>query len=318
LDGDHYVVGHSLANITSQFMQVVGFVVGGAIVAALGTRVTLLLDAATFVVSALLVVAAVHPRPAAAAGRPMLLHDLAEGSRQVFGDRLLRSILILAWAGASFAVVPEGLAVAYAKSIGHGPVATGILTAAGPAGAALGLFVVGRFLSPPRRRELMLPLAAASFVALLPTALHPPFLVATGLWVLCGAGTAFQLAANATFVAAVPASIRGRAFGIAQSGLQVGQGLTIAGAGALALVMPVHIVVALSGVVGLVAVALLRTRWPYAEMDAVHAPGDAMTPIWTAPYLLRGHQRELRGRLRLLPTGGSGGGGHAEGRVDRR
>ncbi|MFN2625660.1 MAG: MFS transporter, partial [Mycobacteriales bacterium] len=46
LDGDHYVVGHSLANITSQFMQVVGFVVGGAIVAALGTRVTLLLDAA--------------------------------------------------------------------------------------------------------------------------------------------------------------------------------------------------------------------------------------------------------------------------------
>jgi MFS family permease len=92
------------------------------------------------------------------------------------------------------------------------------------------------------------------------------------LWMLTGVGMAYQIPANATFMTVVPADLRGRAFGLAQSGMQAFQGLSIAGAGALATVLPVHRVVAVSGVVGLASVALVGLGWPAAELAALHGP----------------------------------------------
>lgn len=317
LTGDRYVVGSSLNSITNQLCQVLGFVLGGAAVVALRPRGALLADAVSFALSAVVIAAGVRHRPAVSrTSRPTLRADLVEGAAVVFRTPVLRSILLLAWAGATFSIVPEGLAVTYAKRLGYGPLATGFLTAAMPLGLVVGAVLVARFLAPVARVRSMRAFAAAAFVPLLLTGLRPPLWGAIALWTLTGVGMAFQIPANATFMLAVPAEARGRAFGLAQSGMQALQGISIAAGGALALVLPVHRVIAVYGLLGLVSVALLRVGWPYAALDAMYAPVDldevgplgdipieapaaAVPPplSWAGPYPLIPRPRTLLARL---------------------
>jgi MFS family permease len=323
LSGDRYVVASSLSNITTQLGQVAGFVLGGAAVGVLTPRGALLADAGTFALSAFFIAGGVKHREAASRqSSPTLRDDIVEGARVVFRSPVLRSILLLAWLGAAFAIVPEGLAVTYARRLGHGALATGFLTAASPAGFAAGALFIGRFTGPATRMRLMRPLALASFVPLVLTALHPPVWGAVLLWALSGVGLAYQIPANATFMLAVPTEARGRAFGLAQTGIQALQGLSIAGAGALALALEPHQVVAVAGVLGFVCVAALGVAWPAAELAALHAPpplddslgdmtfGDVplerdpqplpelgIPSVWRGPYALSPRRRVLTWRL---------------------
>ena len=76
LTGDLYVLGTAVTLTTLQFAQVIGFAAGGAIVAVFGVRTSLLVDSATFLVSALITRALVRARPTArdhAAGPPPVL-----------------------------------------------------------------------------------------------------------------------------------------------------------------------------------------------------------------------------------------------------
>jgi len=66
--GDRYVMGTAVTLTTYQFAQVLGFAAGGAAVGFFGTHLSLIVDAATFAASALIVRARVRPRPAPAAG----------------------------------------------------------------------------------------------------------------------------------------------------------------------------------------------------------------------------------------------------------
>lgn len=268
LPGDMYVVGSSLTNITLQAGQVLGFAAGGALLGLVSIRGALAIDALTFAVSAVILHMWVRLRPVAVRdGEPEgLVRQSREGLRIVFTDPVLRSIVLLAWVGAAAAVIPEGLAVSYAADNGGGALATGLLTAAVPLGVVIGALVIGRFTVPSRRVQLMLPLAAAGTVPLMLTQLSPSLWVTGLLWVAAGVGTAYQLPANATFVAAVPPEARARAFGIAQSGLMALQGLGLAAAGSLAEWMEPAAVVSLAGALGLAGVALLALRWPHAAV----------------------------------------------------
>ena len=317
LHGDRYVVGSSLSNITNQLCQVAGFVLGGAAVVALTPRGALALNAVSFAASGLFIARGVRHRPAVSRdSRPTLRGDVVEGARVVFSTPVLRSILLLAWTGAAFALVPEGLAVTYARRLGYGPLATGVLTAAGPAGLVIGALLIGRLMGPRARVRWMRGLAALAFVPLVLTITHPPLYAAVALWTVSGIGLAYQIPANATFMLAVPTEARGRAFGLAQSGIQALQGISIAGAGALALTLDPHVVIAVFGVGGLVAVGLLGLAWPHEALAALHAPippdealGDMVfgdIPIeaaqarvadlpafWTGPYPLSPRRRVL-------------------------
>ena len=64
LEGDRYAVATSLTNITLQLAQVVGFLAAGALVAVLNPSSALLIDAATFAVSALWLQRGLRRRPA--------------------------------------------------------------------------------------------------------------------------------------------------------------------------------------------------------------------------------------------------------------
>jgi MFS family permease len=265
---ERYVLGTAIMQTTLQVGMVSGYALGGLVVAFLGVQVALLADAATFGVSALLISLWVRSRPAASAptGAPSSqFAQVAAGVRLVFGDPMLRTLTLLGWLVA-FYVVPMGLAVPYAASF-HSPLAvpicTGLIFAAGPFGTAVGAVIFGRMSRPSVRQRLMGPMAVAACGVLVLCALHTGLSGALLIITASGICASYQLAANAAFVAAVPPERRGQAFGLANGGMQVTQGIWIVLAGAIASSHPVTpaIVIAASGGLGAVLAAALATMW---------------------------------------------------------
>jgi hypothetical protein len=104
-------------------------------------------------------------------------------------------------------------------------------------------------------------LTMASCAPLVGCAWNPPLAVVLILWLLAGAGGAYQLAAAPTFVAALDPGTRGRAFGVAQSGLCAVQGIGILAGGAAAQLVGPPMAVSLAGLLGLCAAAFLGMNW---------------------------------------------------------
>lgn len=253
LEGDAYVRGNTLNQTVFQGGQVLGFAVGGALVALIGVRGALLTDALTFGISAALIAARVQNRPAAlptSSVRPSLLRETWLGARLVAGSPRLRWLLSWALLSTGVVIAPEGLAVAVSNDLGGEAVAAGILTAAVPFGFVVGAFVLGR-MSPARRERLFGPLVLLSVVPLgLTPLLHSVWSVVLA-WTIAGLGNALQLIANAAYVQAVPAPLRGRAFGIAVTGLMGVQGVVLLSAGAVADVLGSRQSVAVVAALGL-------------------------------------------------------------------
>ena len=271
LEGDRYVIGNAISNITTQGAQMIGFVAAGALVAATGTRWALVVDGLTFVVSALFVRFGVRERPPPPREDdtdPSFWQVIRGGTAVVFGDSRLRALVLFAWLCA-FVVVPEGLAAPYAATLDNRPLTVGLLMAAMPTGMTIAGFLYARLVRPASRLRMMGWMAIWSCAPLIVSVLEPPLWAVWVLWALAGAGTAYQLAANAAFVLIVPAESRGLAFGLVQSGMQAVQGLAIAGAGALADVFGPERVVALSGAVGLVVAAGLAIAWSRMAGDII-------------------------------------------------
>jgi hypothetical protein len=241
---------------------VLGFAAGGALVAVLGVSGALLVDAATFGVSTVLLVLVVreHPVQAATERAGPFLREAAAGARLVWRTPRLRRLLAWGLLSAAVVIAPEGLAVAVTDSRGGGPVAAGLLTASVPLGFLLGSVTLLR-LTAERRSGLYVPLCALSCLPLLGTPwVHDLRLVAV-LWVLAGVGNALQVVANASFVQAVPAELRGRAFGVAATLLMVLQGLMLLVSGAAAEVVDPAVPIAAAAVLGLLLVpAVARMR----------------------------------------------------------
>ena len=219
-------------------------------------------------------------QPAAAFGLEFVT-EVAEGARYVFGDPWLRSLLLLCWAAAAFTVMPEALAVPYARDLHGGATLTGLLLAANPVGQVVAVVAVSR-LPQHRRAATMRPLALLSCAVLVLAALHPPAWGVIAVLALSGGGMSFLIGANAAYAAAVPAGLRSRAFGVAATGLAVGQAIAMLAAGALAQRVSVATVVALAGVSGGLVVFALVARWPHRTIVLPEASRSVPEPVeWT-------------------------------------
>lgn len=234
LEGERYAVGNALIGTFAQAGQLSGFLLGGLLVAGLGTRGTLLVDALTFVASAVLCrIRLVERESDAEAAREDFGAELAAGTRLVLGRRDLRTLLGWGLLVSAVTIPPEGLAVPVARAAGGGSLAAGVLTAAVPAGFVIGSWLLLR-LPQARRRALFPTLVLLSCAALALTALlHTLALIAVA-WFVAGTGTALQTVANSAFVQAVPRELRARAFGVAATALMTVQGAVLLAAGGLA------------------------------------------------------------------------------------
>lgn len=269
LTGDLYVLGVAVSQLALQIGLVAGFALGGVVVTVLHVSGALFADAATFAASAILVRFGVRGRPAAA--RPGAagsgLSEVAAGVRLVFGNARLRTLVLFGWL-VTFYIVPMGLAAPYAHSVHAGlplAVATGLIFAAGPFGTMIGAIAFSRLVPPERRQNWLGPLAVAACGVLLLLAFRPGLAASLAIIAVSGACASYQLAANAAFVAAVPPERRGQAFGLANGGMQVFQGLWIVLAGALAArIIAPGTAIAISGGVGAALAVVLATVWAKA------------------------------------------------------
>lgn len=262
MDSGRYPLAMAAMGTTGRVVIVAGAAVGGLVVALFGARPALGADAATFVASALLVQFGVRPRPAPAAseGRPKPVRQLAEGIGLVFGDPALRTLLALGWL-AAFYEIPEGLAVPYAGRLGGGAVAAGLLMAASQLGAAVSTPLFTKKLGPLTRLQWMGPMAVLACGILTLAVFRLGLVPSMALFALSNSFAMYQLAASTAFVERIPNEKRGQAFGLANAGLIVGQGVAFAVAGAAAEVVPPSTVVALGGGIGALLACGLAVRW---------------------------------------------------------
>lgn len=266
LPGDRYVLGNAVTLTTNQLAQVIGFAVGGTLVGLLGTGPSLVIDAGTFVVSALIVRFWIRWRPPAreapvpAGARddahPGWGYGLLAGARLVLARPALRAPMLLGWL-AAFYNAPEGIAAPLARSLGGGSVTVGLVLAAEPSGAVLGSLAFSRLVEPPRRLRWMGPLATAASAVLVLFAFHLGLLAVLAVLFAAGVFASFQLAANAAFVQAAPPERRSEAFGLAQGGMSLGQGLLMVLAGAAVSRWSPDAVIAGFGALGTIAAILV-------------------------------------------------------------
>jgi len=267
---------------TTQSAQVVGYLAGAALATAINPQFALLIDVVTFALSASLIASGVRPRPAAhdRDKRTHLLRESGEGFRLVFGRETLRAIAILIFVLTAFAIVPEGLAAAWAAQ-GDPNAATrgldqGLIMAAGPIGFVIGGVICGRLVGPEWRDRLIRPLAVASTLILIPALLGPPPPLAAVLVALSGiAQGGLSPTLNSKFVLMLPHGFRARAYGVMQTGMQLSQFTGVMVTGWLANEFRLPLVVGLWSIGGSVVMALLVARWP--SRQSFQAATDAAT-----------------------------------------
>jgi predicted MFS family arabinose efflux permease len=248
---------------TSQFAQVLGFAAGGAVAGFLGTRWSLVIDAATFAASALIVRARVQSRPAPASEsqhETSRLAGIIAGTRLVFARRALRTTMLFGWL-AAFYNAPEGVVTPLARDLHGGAAAVGLILAAAALGETAGAIVLSRFVAPPTRLRLMGPLAVGACAILVLFVWQPGLPGSLLILVASGLCASYQIAANAAFVSAAPQEQRSQAFGLAQGGMSLGQGVVLIAAGAAADSHSAARVIAVCGAVGVVLALAIAVSW---------------------------------------------------------
>lgn len=284
-----YSRGTSLDEALDSSGQIVGFAAAGLLLVVVSPTTALLLNAASFVLSALLLRGLVRHRPAAVTavverGRRwrdsarVALVDGRQGWSAAMAPACRRPVL-LTWAGLFAVITPEALAAPWADRLGAGPVGVGLLFAAAPVGTILGVLLVGR-VAPVVAQRWLVPLTVLGVAPLLLCALEPPLPLALLLVATSGLGASFSLVARVMFVENVDHGLRGRAFSVAATGVMVTQGLGILAAGTMTLVLPAPLAVAACGAAGLVLIAgaLLLSRRPERD-EIIWLPDGPALPI---------------------------------------
>ncbi|WP_225834727.1 MFS transporter [Streptomyces sp. NK08204] len=245
-DGDLFVLSRSLLRIVAQSTLLVGYGLGGLLLAAVRPRHALLITVGTFLASATLLRLGTRRRPA----RTRSADTPSAGLGVLLADRRIRVLLLLFWIPAMFSVVPEALAAPYADVLGAGPTGLGLLMCALPVGTVAGELYAGARLRPVARERIALPLLCLALLPYAGYALRPGLPLSLLLLLLSGAGSAYTLGIDQWFVRAVPEELRGRAMTVLSAGLMTVQGVGMALAGVAAEIAGVRTAVAGAGVLG--------------------------------------------------------------------
>lgn len=273
LPGDRLTVGLGAISITSQAGLGVGFGLGAALVSELGVSTVLLIDVATFVISAAMIrfgIRRFEPAQPWALRRTGHWSAVRTGWAVVRRSPRLRTLLAIACCS-GFYVVPEGLAVPYAEQIGAGTAAVGWLLAANPVGTVIGMIAL-RVIRPERRLALLGPMAVCSSLILIPTGWAPGLALTVVAWTLSGLFSAHDIVTQATYVRNAPPERRGQVIGVAIAALQIAQGGAIVLAGVFAQLASPSVVVGAAAALGVCVTAVAAIRWRIQASSRPEAP----------------------------------------------
>jgi predicted MFS family arabinose efflux permease len=283
LPDDRYIVGMAVRSMTNQTAQLIGFAGGGSLILAINPRVALVLDAATFIASALFVRFGLRARPAARAVKPSerasFFGTMGQGARTVFNDPGLRTLLLFTWL-LGLLPVYEGLAVPYANAFRGDSLAVGLLLASDPVGSVIGAFVFTRWVRASTRPKLIGSLAVLAAVPMLVTFLKPGLIGSMAVFIVCGAiGTAALMQATASLSLAAPDSSRAQTMGLSNTGLTTLMGVSPAIGGLVADQIGAQAAVGVFGVMGIILMTPLAMMWH----RAVRTDPERWIPSDSAP-----------------------------------
>jgi len=297
LTGDAYVLGRALSSMASSASQLIGLAGGGVAVAALGPRHALLVSAVCHLIAGVAVrlrlpdlrltdPAAPGQRKPGRSGQEASRSAVRQswvGNMQLLADPRVRVLLLAQWLPPMFVTGAEALIVPYAGSRDLPRGCAGWLLACVPAGMIFGNLVIGRFVRPAARERLLVPLVVVLGLPLTAFALNLPPILDGALLALTGVGFSYGLSVQRRFREIVPVLARGQAFTLLSTGLMTLQGIGPALCGAVAEVVPIGSVIALTGAATLVTAMLLWFRLP----DVMGGPAGAAMPD-------SGHHHALR------------------------
>ncbi len=258
--GPEFVLGRALFGMVWQGAQVMGYAAGGLLLAAVGARGALALDAVSFLGSAILVRLGTRRRDPTAPSSENLMRDSLRSVGEILRIPRLRQLMLLHWLVPTCALAPEALIAPYVHLL-HRPTSdVGVLLCAVAAGMLVSNLVIGRALTVRMQRRLMAPVALLTVVPLI--AFAAPLGVALSIVALAvsGLGSCFNLGRDAAFIAAIPEPLRGRALAVDGSGLMVVQGIGFAFWGAMAEFLPLRSTIAIAGMAGVIVIVVLT--WP--------------------------------------------------------
>ncbi|KGN41373.1 hypothetical protein N801_07435 [Knoellia aerolata DSM 18566] len=268
-----FLRARGITALAEQVNQAIGLAVGGIIVTVLSVRGALLVDLATFLVSAALFAVAVKARPVSGEPSPGIVgffRDIAAGVRYLAHHRVLVSLLALSLIAMWGVVAPEAVAIPYVLGHDLPPWLGGVLMAAPVSGAVAGLVVVGRW-QPEVASSRMIGMALLMPIPLVLSAVVPPTLgwlpTVWLMWFLSGVLQAFVLPLQATFALVVAADLRGRVIGLAGAASMTASALGFLLAGSLSERLAPRTALAICAMLCLGGIALLAATWPTRSVD---------------------------------------------------
>ena len=228
----------TLSNITFQVVVVLGYLIGGGLVALVGPRTALVVNAGSFLGSAVLLSLLSAGRLARRAAS--LGVTLRAAVRTIFEDRFLRRAAAIATIGGACAIVGEALVVVYVRENLPGSTewTIGALAAAVPLGTIVASVMVRR------RGDHEDLLRTSAMVVLLGSAggiiwflIEPPNLWAAAGFFSIGISFAMVIPAYAVVGTRLPEEMRASGFGLLQGLLLGGQALASIAGGGLAILV---------------------------------------------------------------------------------
>ena len=260
--GPRYILGRALIRMVAQSAQIVGYGVGGLLLAIVPPRGALIADALSFVASGLVLRFGLAARPAPVDRRGSMARDSLTGLREVLAHRPIRRILLFSWLVAACVIAPEALAAPYAAYIGQPARVAGFLLMGIPIGAVAADVIAARLLPSWLQQRIILPAALFSFAPLVAFALTPGLAPAMGLLALAGLGNAWTVGMDGLLIDTAPAGLRNRALALAGAGLMFTQGAGFALWGIAGQYLPPTTAIPLAAAAGALAATILRPQKP--------------------------------------------------------
>jgi MFS family permease len=284
VDEDELVAGNSALWSAAVTSQIALAPLAGLMVAAWGVAPAFWFNAATFAISAAILIGLHPPRPhhaqPASTARQPWARRLLEGPRLVAGDPLLRLLTLIQLLAALSAGATSALLVVLAgRRLGVGPGGFGLLLGAIGVGAATGPLLLARLTRNPRRPTLVFgPLLLRGLVDLT-LAWTRSLAVAIGALAAYGIGTSTGMVTyNSLLQAEVPAPARGRVFASFDMTWQTGRLASLVLGGLAADQLGIQVVYLLGGILLLAAGSSGLALLPIAMANRTPRPDLRSSP----------------------------------------
>jgi MFS family permease len=259
VDDDHLVQANAWMGTSLNLQVSLGTLLGGALIAAVGQRGALVFDAASFVLSAALLVGVPPVRRTTSDAPAGFLAVGKEGLAFAWRTRVVRTFTMVLFLGVAFAAVDNvALVFLVRETLGGGPFAFGLVSAA----FGVGMIAASLGLSLRRTSFALTTLLVAAWLAsgagTIVTGLAPLMAIVAVSQAVSGFGNGLEnVAADTLIQRAVPPQMLGRVFGLVSTAAFGGSTLAYAAGGSLLDLTSPRAVFVIAGTGILVVTAIL-------------------------------------------------------------